>query len=99
MGGIKIKPMEPELLAACLDVRRKEQAKQYVEDRKRRHPWISLTEAAIELDVSQGRISQLISGGTLTSRRHPDRPGQKQVLGADVYAYKPTPIKKTRTKK
>lgn len=110
MGGINIRPMEPELLGKCMAIARRirnEEETARAEKRRQAYaaaaaqarPWISLQEAMHELDVSQGRISQLISRKQVTARRDPDRPGRKQVLAAEIYAFKTTPIKKTRTKK
>ncbi len=103
MSGINIRPMDPELLFSCMQIAPKmrteaQDNRDYAAERARRRPWIPLSEAGHELDLSQGRISQLISRGTLTVRRDPDRPGCKQVRAADVYAYSTNPIKKTRTK-
>lgn len=112
MGGINIRPMEPALLGKCMRLAARLRAKDqtsttdqqiadYAAARTARKPWLSLAEAALELDVSQGRISQLISRGTLTVRHHPTRSkgAPKQVLAADVLAYTTSPEKKTRTKK
>lgn len=112
MGGINIKPMEPTLLTSCMSLVAKVRAEAHERDIARqieayaaakavRKPWLSLPEAAAELDVTPARISQLISEGTFTFRYHPIRSkgAPKQVLAADVLAYTPNPIKKTRNKK
>ncbi len=95
----------PAIVAFCLQEARQLRAldaekeiRRYTEARVARKPWLTLPEAARELDVSQGRISQLIVKGALTHRKSPTRPGCKEVLAADVYAYTPSPEKKTRTK-
>lgn len=112
MGGINIRPMDPTLLGKCMRIasrlRAEDQASAtdqqiaaYAAARAARKPWLSLAEAALELDVSQGRISQMIRSGTLTVRYHPTRSkgAPKQVRATDVLAYTPSPEKKTRTKK
>lgn len=112
MGGINIRPMDPVLLGKCMRLASRlraedkasstdQQIAAYAAARAARKPWLSLAEAALELDVSQGRISQMIRSGTLTVRYHPIRTkgAPKQVRAADVFAYKTHPIKKTRTKK
>lgn len=66
----------------------------YAVARAARKPWISIQEAAFELNVSEGRISQLISAGALLARKDPDRARAKQVDAAEVYAYQPAPGKK-----
>lgn len=89
----------------CLTEARRLRAQDAAADSRRyaiakaaRKPWLSLPEAARELDVSQGRISQLLNKGVFAHRKSPTRPGCKEVLAADVYAYTPRPEKKTRTK-
>jgi hypothetical protein len=52
-----------------------------------RHPWIDVKEAAFELDVTQQRISQLVTAGAIASRNDPRQPGKLQLRSADVYGY------------
>jgi hypothetical protein len=95
-----------EDIAFCLEEARKLRAhaaeaeiRRYTEAKAARKPWLSIPEAAAELDVSQGRISQLLVKGVLAHTIIPNRRQRKFVSAADVYAYTPTPSKKTRTKK
>lgn len=78
-----------------------EETARYMQLRVRRHPWLTMAEAAQELDVTVARISQLTSDGTFHHRTEAGRTAyqtRKYVSAADVYAYTPTPEKKTRTK-
>ncbi|AYN57311.1 hypothetical protein PBI_BRIDGETTE_45 [Arthrobacter phage Bridgette] len=78
-----------------------EETARYMQLRIQRRPWLTMAEAAQELDVTVARISQLAAGGTLHHRTEPGRTAyqtRKYVSAADVYAYTPTPEKKTRTK-
>lgn len=85
-------------VAAARKLRAQADVQRYIEVRVARKPWLTLPEAAEALDLSQGRISQLLSQGTFRHRKSPTRAGCKEVSAADVYAYTPTPEKKTRTK-
>ncbi|WMI32984.1 hypothetical protein SEA_PEGGYLEG03_43 [Arthrobacter phage PeggyLeg03] len=85
-------------VAEARKLRARADVERYTQFRVARKPWLTLPEAAKELDVSQGRISQLLSQGTFRHRKSPTRAGCKEVSAADVYAYTPTPSKKTRTK-
>ena len=65
--------------------------------RASKHPWMDVKEAAFELDVTQQRISQLVTAGAIASRNDPRQPGKLQLRTADVLAYKPNRKKRTPT--
>ena len=78
------KPSEEEVQAAT---------EAYKLQRAARHPWLTRFEAAAELGLSDGRVSQLISDGTLTPK--PGVAGRcRWVSALDVYNYQPRPTKK-----
>lgn len=68
----------------------------YPEIRAARHPWLTIAEAAHELDVTEGRVYQLIGDGTFTTRIDPRTRKRNQVRAADVFAYFPQ-LRKKRT--
>lgn len=72
--------------------------RQYAAARAARKPWLSMREAAKELDLTEARISQLAKAGTFAILTDSKDRRYRYVRAADVYAYTPTPAKKTRTK-
>lgn len=63
----------------------------YAAHKAARRPWLTIPEAAHELDLSESRISQLISGGAFALKPNVS---SRRVSAVDVYAYKPQPRKK-----
>lgn len=74
------------------------ETRRYAAAKAARKPWLSVREAAKELDVTEARISQLAKAGTFAILTDSKDRRYRYVRAADVYAYTPTPAKKTRTK-
>lgn len=62
----------------------------YAARRAARHPWLTIPEAAHELNLSESRVSQLAAAGAFALKPNVS---SRRIAAVDVYDYKPRNLK------